>query len=163
MAHRHRSKSLLDAACFRQPLIGCLSFLFTSALFPPPMCPRYWPRQVLSSPPQKYAAKVLRWSCAVAIAMRKITVPVNPELGGFAVPRACRRTVENDETPCPLDPYVVLPDESKFMGSQTQATRVARIRAHRRNAKEHRFELRSLCHGCGQVILGVKNDGATSV
>ncbi|CAN8077107.1 unnamed protein product [Agarophyton chilense] len=69
------------------------------------------------------ASKVRCKSTAVVMRCRncneKITVPVNPGLGGFAVPRACRRTVANDETPCPLDPYVVLPDESKFMDSQT--------------------------------------------
>lgn len=49
----------------------------------------------------------------------KITVPVNPGLGGFAVPRACRRILSENEENCPLDPYTVLPDESRFMDNQT--------------------------------------------
>lgn len=49
----------------------------------------------------------------------KITVGVNPGLGGFAVPRTCRRTLAENEVDCPLDPYVVLPDDSKFMDNQT--------------------------------------------
>lgn len=49
----------------------------------------------------------------------KITVGVNPGLGGFAVPRTCRRVLAENEVDCPLDPYVVLPDESKFMDNQT--------------------------------------------
>ncbi|KAI0566760.1 DNA helicase [Gracilaria domingensis] len=69
------------------------------------------------------ASKVRCKSTAVVMRCRncneKITMPVNPGLGGFAVPRACRRTVAQDEAPCPLDPYIVLPDESKFMDSQT--------------------------------------------
>ncbi|PXF43143.1 DNA replication licensing factor MCM5 [Gracilariopsis chorda] len=69
------------------------------------------------------ASKVRCKSTAVVLRCRncneKITVPVNPGLGGFAVPRACRRQSAPDETPCPLDAYVVLADESKFMDSQT--------------------------------------------
>lgn len=49
----------------------------------------------------------------------KITVGVNPGLGGFAVPRTCRRVLAENEVDCPLDPYVVLPDDSKFMDNQT--------------------------------------------
>lgn len=69
------------------------------------------------------ASKVRCKSTAVVLRCRncneKITVPVNPGLGGFAVPRACRRQSAPDEVPCPLDTYVVLADESKFMDSQT--------------------------------------------
>lgn len=69
------------------------------------------------------ASKVRCKSTAVVIRCRncndRVTVPVNPGLGGYAVPRACRRTLAENETPCPLDPYVVLPDESKFMDNQT--------------------------------------------
>lgn len=49
----------------------------------------------------------------------KITVGVNPGLGGFAVPRTCRRVLGENEVDCPLDPYVVLADDSKFMDNQT--------------------------------------------
>lgn len=69
------------------------------------------------------SSKVRCKSIAVVLRCRncndKITVPVNPGFGGFAVPRACRRLLAEGEVPCPLDPYVVLPDESKFMDNQT--------------------------------------------
>lgn len=69
------------------------------------------------------SSKVRCKSTAVVLRCRncndKITVPVNPGFGGFAVPRACRRLLAEGEVPCPLDPYVVLPDESKFMDNQT--------------------------------------------
>ena len=69
------------------------------------------------------ASKVRCKSTAVVLKCRncneKITIPVNPGLGGFAVPRNCRRLPAEGEDPCPLDPYVILPDESKFMDNQT--------------------------------------------
>lgn len=69
------------------------------------------------------SSKVRCKSTAVVLKCRncndKITIPVNPGLGGFAPPRACRRVHAPDEDSCPLDPYVVLPDESKFMDNQT--------------------------------------------
>lgn len=46
----------------------------------------------------------------------KKVVPVRPGLGGFAVPRVCDRA---DRGECPLDPYLVLADESKFVDVQT--------------------------------------------
>lgn len=69
------------------------------------------------------SSKVRCKSTAVVLKCRncndKLTVPVNPGLGGFSAPRACRRPHAQDEEPCPLDPYVVLPDESRFMDNQT--------------------------------------------
>lgn len=69
------------------------------------------------------ASKVRCKSTAIRLKCRncndKITVPVNPGLGGFATPRTCRRVLGEGEDSCPLDPYVVLPDESKFMDNQT--------------------------------------------
>lgn len=70
------------------------------------------------------ASKVRCKSTAVVLKCRncndRITVNVNSGLGGFALPRACRRPNNaSDEAPCPLDPYIVLPDESKFIDNQT--------------------------------------------
>lgn len=69
------------------------------------------------------SSKVRCKSTAVVLKCRncndKLTIPVNPGLGGFASPRVCRRPHAQDEEPCPLDPYVVLPDESRFMDNQT--------------------------------------------
>lgn len=69
------------------------------------------------------STKVRCKSTAVVLKCRncndKITVAVNPGLGGFAVPRSCRRVLAENEVSCPLDPYIVLPDDSKFMDNQT--------------------------------------------
>lgn len=69
------------------------------------------------------SSKVRCKSTAVVLRCRncndRVTVPVNPGFGGFAVPRACRRILADGEVPCPLDPYTVLPDDSKFMDNQT--------------------------------------------
>lgn len=69
------------------------------------------------------ASKVRCKSTAVVLKCRncndKITMPVNAGLGGFSVPRQCRRPHAMDEAPCPLDPYIALPDESRFMDNQT--------------------------------------------
>jgi DNA replication licensing factor MCM5 len=69
------------------------------------------------------ASKVLCKSTLVRLKCRncadKISVTVNPGLGGFAAPRQCRRPPADGETPCPLDPYVTLPDEGRYVDSQT--------------------------------------------
>jgi DNA replication licensing factor MCM5 len=69
------------------------------------------------------ASKVLCKSTLVCLKCRncadKISVQVNPGLGGFAAPRQCRRPPAEGETPCPLDPYVPLPDEGRYVDSQT--------------------------------------------
>lgn len=69
------------------------------------------------------ASKIRCKSTAVLLRCRncndRVTVAVSPGLTGFAVPRTCRRVLAAGETPCPLDPYIVLPDESKFMDNQT--------------------------------------------
>lgn len=69
------------------------------------------------------SSKVRCKSTAVLLKCRncndRITVPVNPGLGGFAVPRVCRRPLAENEAKCPMDPYVILPDESRFMDNQT--------------------------------------------
>eukprot|EP00188_Purpureofilum_apyrenoidigerum_P000926 Plantae.Rhodophyta-Purpureofilum_apyrenoidigerum.ctg14680.p1 GENE.Plantae.Rhodophyta-Purpureofilum_apyrenoidigerum.ctg14680~~Plantae.Rhodophyta-Purpureofilum_apyrenoidigerum.ctg14680.p1 ORF type:complete len:763 (+),score=117.86 Plantae.Rhodophyta-Purpureofilum_apyrenoidigerum.ctg14680:455-2743(+) len=50
---------------------------------------------------------------------RKI-VHTRSGLGGIQIPRTCQRTrTEADERPCPIDPYIVLPDEGKFLDQQT--------------------------------------------
>lgn len=49
----------------------------------------------------------------------KVTIHTNQGLGGFALPRTCaKERMEGDEQ-CPLDPYVVLPDESRYVDIQT--------------------------------------------
>jgi DNA replication licensing factor MCM5 len=69
------------------------------------------------------ASKVLCKSTVVRLKCRncadKITVHVNAGLGGFSAPRQCRRPPGEGEAPCPLDPYVVLPDEGRYVDSQT--------------------------------------------
>lgn len=69
------------------------------------------------------ASKVRCKSTAVLLKCRncndRITVPVNPGFGGYAVPRQCRRQLAENEEQCPLDPYMVMADESKFMDNQT--------------------------------------------
>lgn len=69
------------------------------------------------------ASKVLCKSTAVRLKCRncndRITIAVNSGMGGFATPRACRRVVAEGEEACPIDPYVVLPDEGRYVDSQT--------------------------------------------
>lgn len=69
------------------------------------------------------ASKVLCKSTLVRLKCRncadKISVSVNPGMGGFAAPRVCRRPAADGETPCPLDPYITQPDEGRYIDSQT--------------------------------------------
>lgn len=68
------------------------------------------------------ASKVLCKSTLVRLKCRncadKITVHVNPGMGGFVAPRQCRRPPAEGEAPCPLDPYVSLPDEGLYIDAQ---------------------------------------------
>ncbi len=69
------------------------------------------------------ASKVLCKSTAVRLKCRncndRVTIPVNRGFGGFAMPRRCRRggTGEGAEA-CPVDPYVIIADESRYVDSQ---------------------------------------------
>lgn len=69
------------------------------------------------------ASKVLCKGTLVRLKCRncqdKISVPVNPGMGGYAAPRQCKKPVIEGETPCPLDPYIALPDEGRYIDSQT--------------------------------------------
>ncbi|KAK1323008.1 hypothetical protein QJS10_CPA02g01234 [Acorus calamus] len=47
------------------------------------------------------------------------TVPCRPGLGGAIVPRSCDHVPQPGEEPCPLDPWVVVPDKSKYVDLQT--------------------------------------------
>ncbi|KMZ60966.1 DNA replication licensing factor [Zostera marina] len=47
------------------------------------------------------------------------TVPCRPGLGGAIIPRSCDHTPQAGEEPCPLDPWVVAPDKSKYVDMQT--------------------------------------------
>ena len=49
----------------------------------------------------------------------KVTIHTGEGLGGFALPRVCTRERQPEEESCPLDPYVVLPDESRYIDIQT--------------------------------------------
>lgn len=68
------------------------------------------------------ASKVQCKSTAVRLKCRncndRITVHVGAGLGGFAAPRTCRRILREGEEACPLDPYVVLPDEGRYVDNQ---------------------------------------------
>ncbi|KAG6499285.1 hypothetical protein ZIOFF_039042 [Zingiber officinale] len=47
------------------------------------------------------------------------TVPCRPGLGGAIVPRSCDHVPQAGEEPCPLDPWIVAPDKSKYVDLQT--------------------------------------------
>lgn len=47
------------------------------------------------------------------------TVPCRPGLGGAIVPRSCDHVPQPGEEPCPVDPWVVVPDKSKYVDQQT--------------------------------------------
>ncbi|XP_062078304.1 DNA replication licensing factor MCM5 [Humulus lupulus] len=46
-------------------------------------------------------------------------VPCRPGLGGAIVPRSCNHVPQAGEEPCPIDPWVVVPDRSKYVDQQT--------------------------------------------
>ncbi|KAL5547659.1 hypothetical protein UlMin_002890 [Ulmus minor] len=46
-------------------------------------------------------------------------VPCRPGLGGAIVPRTCNHIAQAGEEPCPIDPWVVVPDKSKYVDQQT--------------------------------------------
>lgn len=46
-------------------------------------------------------------------------VPCKAGLGGAAMPRTCDHTAQPGEEPCPLEPFVVVPDKSKYVDQQT--------------------------------------------
>lgn len=46
-------------------------------------------------------------------------VPCRPGLGGAIVPRSCDHVAQMGETPCPVDPWIVVPDRSKYVDQQT--------------------------------------------
>ncbi|KAL6523446.1 minichromosome maintenance protein 5 [Orobanche gracilis] len=46
-------------------------------------------------------------------------VPCRPGLGGAIVPRSCDHITQPGEEPCPVDPWIVVPDKSKYVDQQT--------------------------------------------
>ncbi|KAI4344243.1 hypothetical protein L6164_011491 [Bauhinia variegata] len=46
-------------------------------------------------------------------------VPCRPGLGGAVVPRSCDHVPQAGEEPCPIDPWIVVPDKSKYVDQQT--------------------------------------------
>lgn len=46
-------------------------------------------------------------------------VPCRPGLGGAIVPRSCDHVAQVGETACPIDPWIVVPDKSKYVDQQT--------------------------------------------
>eukprot|EP00249_Psilotum_nudum_P028869 c38848_g1_i1 orf=883-3066(-) len=46
-------------------------------------------------------------------------VPCRPGLGGALMPRSCDHVPQPGEEPCPLDPWVIMPDKSKYVDQQT--------------------------------------------
>lgn len=47
------------------------------------------------------------------------TVPCRPGLGGAIIPRSCDHVAQPGEESCPLDPWIVVPDRSKYVDQQT--------------------------------------------
>lgn len=47
------------------------------------------------------------------------TVPCRPGLGGAIVPRSCDHIPQPGEEPCPIDPWIMVPDKSKYVDQQT--------------------------------------------
>ncbi|KAI3443973.1 hypothetical protein Pfo_000638 [Paulownia fortunei] len=45
-------------------------------------------------------------------------VPCRPGLGGAIVPRSCDHIPQPGEDPCPVDPWIVVPDRSKYVDQQ---------------------------------------------
>ncbi|KNA03934.1 hypothetical protein SOVF_204460 [Spinacia oleracea] len=46
-------------------------------------------------------------------------VPCRPGLGGAIIPRSCDHISQPGEDPCPLDPWLIVPDRSKYVDQQT--------------------------------------------
>ncbi|RAL37740.1 unnamed protein product [Cuscuta campestris] len=46
-------------------------------------------------------------------------VPCRPGLGGAIVPRSCDHVPQAGEEQCPIDPWIVVPDKSKYVDQQT--------------------------------------------
>ncbi|KAI9117294.1 hypothetical protein K1719_011460 [Acacia pycnantha] len=46
-------------------------------------------------------------------------IPCRPGLGGAIVPRSCDHIPQPGEEPCPIDPWLVVPDKSKYVDQQT--------------------------------------------
>ncbi|CAK9876195.1 unnamed protein product [Sphagnum jensenii] len=46
-------------------------------------------------------------------------VACRPGLGGAVVPRSCDHATQPGEEACPLDPWVIIPDKSKYVDQQT--------------------------------------------
>ncbi|XP_048490834.1 dicer-like protein 4 isoform X2 [Beta vulgaris subsp. vulgaris] len=46
-------------------------------------------------------------------------VPCRPGLGGAIIPRSCDHLPQPGEEPCPLDPWFIVPDRSKYVDQQT--------------------------------------------
>lgn len=46
-------------------------------------------------------------------------VPCRPGLGGAIVPRSCDHVPQPGEEPCPIDPWLVVPDKSRYVDQQT--------------------------------------------
>ncbi|GAV83945.1 MCM domain-containing protein [Cephalotus follicularis] len=46
-------------------------------------------------------------------------VPCRPGLGGAIIPRSCDHVPQPGEEACPIDPWIVVPDKSKYVDQQT--------------------------------------------
>ncbi len=45
-------------------------------------------------------------------------IPCKPGFGGAVMPRRCDTQIQLGETPCPLDPFLLVPDKSKYVDQQ---------------------------------------------
>ncbi|KAH9654542.1 DNA replication licensing factor MCM5 [Citrus sinensis] len=48
-----------------------------------------------------------------------LDVPCRPGLGGAIVPRSCGHIPQAGEEPCPIDPWIIVPDKSQYVDQQT--------------------------------------------
>ncbi|CAM8931366.1 unnamed protein product [Rhodiola kirilowii] len=46
-------------------------------------------------------------------------IPCSPGIGGASVPRSCDHAPQPGEEPCPLDPWIIVPDKSRYVDQQT--------------------------------------------
>uniref|UniRef100_A0A7N0ZT65 DNA replication licensing factor MCM5 n=1 Tax=Kalanchoe fedtschenkoi TaxID=63787 RepID=A0A7N0ZT65_KALFE len=46
-------------------------------------------------------------------------IPCSPGIGGANVPRSCDHAPQPGEEPCPLDPWIIVPDKSRYVDQQT--------------------------------------------
>ncbi|EOD08329.1 hypothetical protein EMIHUDRAFT_106050 [Emiliania huxleyi CCMP1516] len=75
------------------------------------------PGIVIASSKVKAKGTEIFAQCASCQNVKKL--PVRAGFAGAAMPRVCDRPRQPNEQPCPLDPYVILPEKCKYVDQQT--------------------------------------------